>query len=54
MMGLVRSPTSFALLDALDDEERRLVLAEARRRRFARNEVIFLAGSVSVPVSLSA
>ena len=40
MIPLVRQRVSFAMLDALDDEERRLVLAEARRRRFARNEVI--------------
>jgi CRP/FNR family cyclic AMP-dependent transcriptional regulator len=29
------------LLDILDDQDRRTVLAAARRRRFARNEVVF-------------
>jgi CRP/FNR family cyclic AMP-dependent transcriptional regulator len=33
-----------SLLDALDEEDRRRVVAEARRRRFARNEVIFHEG----------
>jgi CRP/FNR family transcriptional regulator, cyclic AMP receptor protein len=34
----------WALLEALGEEERRGVLASARRRRFARREVIFHAG----------
>ena len=29
------------LLDMLDDDEQRQVLATARRRRFKRNEVVF-------------
>ena len=36
----MRRQVSFPVLEAIDDEERRLVLAEARRRRFSRNEVI--------------
>jgi CRP/FNR family cyclic AMP-dependent transcriptional regulator len=41
--GVVRS-VHFPILDALDDDERRVVLGEARRRRFARGEVVFHAG----------
>jgi CRP-like cAMP-binding protein len=34
----------FALLEALDDEHRRAVIAEARRRRFGKGEVLFHEG----------
>jgi CRP-like cAMP-binding protein len=36
--------TTWTILDALSDDERRSLLAVARRRRFARNEVIFHEG----------
>ena len=37
-------PMDWALLGSLSDDERKQVLARARRRRFARNEVIFHEG----------
>ena len=37
IIGIMRSQ----LLDVLDDDQRRAVLAKARRRHFKRNEVVF-------------
>jgi CRP-like cAMP-binding protein len=42
----VSGSSSPRLLDALDETERRRVIAEARRRRFARNEVLFHEGDL--------
>lgn len=42
----------WALLQALPDEERRELLASARRRRFARREVLFHAGDTGDSVHL--
>ena len=46
------SGMQFALLDGLDDPERRELLAAARRRRFARREVVFHEGDPGDSVHL--
>ena len=42
----------FALLDGLDERERRELLATARRRRFGRREVVFHEGDPGDSVHL--
>src|SRR3974377_1314032 len=48
LLGPMPSP----LLDILDDDEQREVLAKARRRRFKRNEVVFHDGDPGDTVHL--
>ena len=52
MIRPVSRSVSFPILDHLGEDERRLVLAEARRRRFDRGEVVFHAGDPADAVHL--